>query len=144
MPGETVDHKRTQVRRISASLGFGLLAWNPFVALIYFLHALPGWGFPVSAAIGAKTDFEPEWAPLDAAAKWLCTKWFGGYAARPYGVIWLCLLGLMAGSVLALITFNPLWLMLGYLGFCYLLAADWERGEFLAGALWALTMALGK
>lgn len=149
LPGETKvpDHKRTQVRRVVCAAVFGLLAWNPWVILAAYLSFLTGWGFPVSAAIGAKTgsQWEPEFGPLDAAAKWLTEKVNGRYEATLYGTLWLTLHGLFFGLIAAVLTQSVAWLLLAGFGLCYKLSKDWERGELIAGALWglAITVYLG-
>lgn len=141
LPGETEDEKHTQVRRVACVVGFGLLAWNPWVTLAAFLSCLTGWGFPVSAAIGARqtTDWEAEWKPLDLPSLWLTHKILGTYDAKVYGVIWLTLHGLLFGGLVAAVTFSPAFLLLAGFGLCYWLTRHWEYGELAAGALWGLT-----
>jgi hypothetical protein len=137
LPGEVHggpnDHKRTQVRRIVFAAGLGLLAWNPWVGAIAFLSCLTGWGFPVSAAIGARklTDYEPEFSALD----WLSKTLIGQYNARTYGIVWLTLHGLAVGIMLSVVT-QSLWPLLnGFMGMTYWLTRNWERGEYVHGAI---------
>ena len=134
------DHKRTQVRRIVFAVGLGLLAWNPWVALVAFLSCLTGWGFPVSAAIGKRDvlDWEPEWKPLD----WLARAWLSFYHSTRYGIVWLTMHGLLFGGAIALLTGSPWFLLWGLMGIAYWLAQDWERGELLDGAVKGLAIAL--
>lgn len=148
LPGEVHgganDHKRTQVRRLAFALAAGLLAWNPWVALVAYISCLTGWGFPVSAAIGArgKLDYEDEFAPLDAIAHFLASTRVGGYTSTYYGVAWLTLHGLLFGGLAALAMASPFPLLWAGMGFCYYLAKDWERGELYDGALKGLGIAL--
>lgn len=141
LPGETADNKRTQIRRVACAVGFGLLALNPAVGAVAFASFLTGWGFPVSAAIGAKARdaFEEEFILLDKLTRLLLGS---HYTSFRYGVLWLTLHGALFGSALAALTLNPAWLLLAGMGGCYALAKDWERGEILVGALWGLAIAI--
>lgn len=147
------DKKHTQIRRLTYAGIVGLLALNPYVGAAAFLATLTGWGFPISAAIGkrAKTDWEEEFLPFDKASKWIVEKIYGEYCAQPYGVVWLTFHGLMTGILFAIALmipvainqgifesiafFNPLFLGMGFMGFCYAVTSDWERGEILDGFL---------
>lgn len=145
LPGETItpNHKRTQVRRVVCAAVFGLLAWNPWVALVAYLSSLTGWGFPVSAAIRRNpTIYQDEYWPLDKAALWIVNRIYRKYRPQPYGVIWLTLHGLFFGGLLALATGSAAYLLLAGMGVCYYLTRDWEHGEWAFGALWGLAIAL--
>lgn len=140
LPGETVvpDHKRTQVRRVTCALGYGLMALNPFVGATLFLSMMTGWGPPVAMAIGAQTKREPEFAPFD----WLALRLVGEGKPRAYGVAWLTLHGLFFGGLVALATGTVAYLILAGMGLCYYFTRDWEHGEWAFGALWGLAIAL--
>jgi len=100
LPGETPTNTRSQVRRITFAVLFGLLAWNPWVAVIAFLSVLTGWGFPVSAAIRRNpTIYQDECWPLDKASLWIVNRIYRKYRPQPYGVIWLTLHGLITGAL---------------------------------------------
>ena len=131
------DKKRTQVRRIVFSAGLGLLAWNPWLALVAFVSCLTGWGYPVSAAIGNTKPIEPEWAPLDWLAK-PATRW----GNKAYGTAWLTLHGGLFGALAWVATGSP-WMMLwATMGVCYLLTRDWEYGEYAHGAVIGVAIGL--
>lgn len=138
------DHKRTQVRRIAFAATAGLFAWNPFVAIVLFASTLTGWGFPVSAAIGArgKKDFEGEFMPFDFLAKWIIAIFGYSYRARAYGIIWLTLHGMLFGSICALWTLEPAYILMASMGLCYSFAKDWESGELLFGSVIGLAIFL--
>ncbi len=141
LPGEIHggpnDHKRTQVRRVVFAAGLGLLAWNPWLALVAFVSCLTGWGYPVSAAIGNKAPFEPEWQPLDVLAKP-----FIRFGNKAFGFVWLTLHGALFGALAWLATGSP-WMMLwATMGICYVLTRDWEHGEYAHGALIGLAIVL--
>ena len=141
LPGESANDKRTQVRRVACAVGFGLLALNPWVCAVAFASFLTGWGFPVSAAIGAKARdaFEEEFILLDKLTRLLLGS---HYTSLRYGVLWLTLHGSLFGGALAALTLNPAWLLLAGTGGCYALAKDWERGEILVGVLWGSAIAI--
>jgi hypothetical protein len=131
------DHKRTQVRRIVFAVGLGLLAWNPWVALVLLISCLTGWGYPVSAAIGVKKPVEPEFWPLD----WICRP-LSSISTTVYGVFWLCLHGFLFGAILTAITGSLWFLLWGLMGVAYWLVNDWEHGEFADGAVKGLAIGL--
>jgi hypothetical protein len=131
------DHKRTQVRRIVFAVGLGLLAWNPWVALVAFVSCLTGWGYPVSSTIGVKKPVEPEFLPLD-----ILSKPFAKISTTLYGIVWLTLHGLLFGGALVLITGSLWFLLWGLMGLAYWVTQDWEHGELVDGAIKGLAIGL--
>lgn len=146
LPGEihggAQDNKHTQIRRLVYATLVGLLAWNPLAGLVAYLACLTGWGFPVSAAIGARKDgeWEAECLPFD----WLTTQLVGRAKATRYGVVWLTLHGLFFGllTAMAMDSFWPL--LWGLMGFCYFFTRHWERGELAFGFTVGLAIALAR
>lgn len=167
LPGETTvpDHKRTQMRRLTYSFMAGILAFNPWVAVVAFLGCLTGWGFPISAAMGLNKpkDWEAEFTPLDAAARFIAT--LGGslaYHSRAYGITWLTLHGLSLGAIAAFtgvaidfvlnlifgfhwsgfewLTASPWLLLWGGMGLMFASTKNWETGEWRYGALQGLAL----
>jgi len=131
----------TQTRRVTFALVVGLLAWNPFVGGILYLMTLTGWGYPVSTAIGKKvTSYEKEFKPLDVLALQWAAMLSTQYNPRLYGILWLTLHGLITGIAVGLVLHSFIPLLLSLMGVLYSVSKDWERGEYLYGALLGVTI----
>lgn len=142
LPGESDSKKHTQIRRVLFAVALGAIALNPMVAAILFVSCLTGWGFPVSAAIGAKKPnaWEGEFFLFDSIAH--CITSLMGYTSRRYGVAWLTLHGLFFGALAAVAMGSPFPVIWAGMGLCYSFAGNWERGELYDGALKGLGISL--
>lgn len=126
----------TQKRRVVYAATMAALAMNPLVFAPTFALYLVGLGFPVDAATGAKKGFESEACLLDTVAMYL------SHGAVSYGHVWLGLLGGMCGIATSLIVGSWFPLLWGFMGACYAIGGNRERGEYVFGALQGLTLAL--
>ena len=160
LPGETPTNARTQVRRLTYAIGFGLAAYlaggqvldGIGVALVAFAVHLPGFGRPIGAAAGWEDKALEEWGPLDRlmTAIMTCagimpkaTPAPGGklvysptWALQVWGVAWLTMWGLMGGVAIA--AWRGVLVPAGMLVWEWYMTGVWGDLHLSTGGLWPM------
>ena len=129
--------------KVLSSLGFALVAFNPFAGLGWLLGVAPS----IGEEIGAIGGYRGHWNYNDRDS-WFLSKYVGFRNIRVWGAVSGLLRGLFMGLCLAITTLNPWFILAGasfplayFIGVSIrqryerLIAVDWHLGEWIYGLI---------